>query len=228
MRQTQITSLSNSLDAAQKLLAEKVKEVDDIRPRVSTLLTQNSELGRANNDLQNQLQSAELAVRKLQEQIASSDNTKPGAAAPGAETSNQVTSLSAGNQASAQINGTVTGVELSAGRTLVGTGLGSRDNVKVDTHFAIYRDNKFIADAVVIRVTPNESVAAIKSSKPGETVQPGDLGHQHPVISATRIPSHVRRNPGGQSLRRITWIPVRGCLPHRPKIACPCLLWSLL
>ena len=106
--QTQLTSLSNSLDAEEKLLTEKDKVVEDLRPRVATLLTHNSVLSRANNDLQNQLRSRELAVSKLQEQIASNDSAKPGAAAPGVENGVQVTSLSAGNQTPVQINGTVT------------------------------------------------------------------------------------------------------------------------
>jgi hypothetical protein len=173
--QTQAQSLSQTVDTLQKLLAQKDAQVTDLSPKVAGLTQQYNEVYRANNDLQNQLRQAEMTIRKLQEQIATADTAPKAGAAVSNDTSGQVASLSATRQTTSAINGTVMDIATNAGRTLIETGLGTRDGVKVGTRFAIYRNNSYIGDAVVQRVTPDQSVATVVTTKGGQNAQKGDL-----------------------------------------------------
>jgi chromosome segregation ATPase len=170
--QQQNTSLANSIETLKNLISEQNKALEDLRPRVAKLIEENAQYGRNNNDLQNQLAAAEQAIRKLQEQIAQSEAAprNNGAAAPAG--GNQVANLSAN---AAAINGRVTDVLQQAGRTLIEMNLGTRDGVKQNQRFAVYRNNSYIGEAQVNRVTADASVAIITTTKQGETVQRNDV-----------------------------------------------------
>lgn len=183
--QAQIASASTNISAltatnalASKLVAQYSDQLKDLSPKVSDLTNKYSEATRTINELTTQLRGSERAVRSLQEQIATQQQApgKSGGAAAPNESGGQVASLSAATPTATQINGKVTGTADSAGRTLVETGLGSRDGVKVNTRFAIYRNGSYLADAVVQRVTADQSVAVVVGTvKQGETIQKGDV-----------------------------------------------------
>jgi hypothetical protein len=161
-------------ESMTKQLAAKDDEIRRLAPENVSLIQKNAELTRANNELSTANRFAEQSIRKLQEQLASSE-TKSGASTGGNEAST-VASLSA--QTPAKINGKITSVTPTAGRTLLELPLGTRDGVKVGTRFIVYREpGGYIADAVVEKVAPDESVAAVdsKTMKKGETVRTGDM-----------------------------------------------------
>jgi len=176
----QLQAALNQSAAAVDSLTKQVAAMNDenrrLGPENVSLIQKNAELNRANNELQTSLRFAEQSIRKLQEQLATApEGPKGGSAAPGNE-ANTVATLT--NQAPAQINGKVTAVTPTAGRTLLQLPLGTRDGVKVGTRFMVYREpGGYIADAVVERVAPDEAVAAVdtKTVKKGESVKSGDM-----------------------------------------------------
>jgi chromosome segregation ATPase len=171
--QTNLASLTATVTTQQEIIKQQSSELTNLRPQVAELTLKNADLNRANNDATNQNRAAEQAIRRLQEQIATAPTTGSGAAAP--TEGGQVARFSASSQTPVQINGTVSDLDQAAGRTLIETKLGARDGVRVNTRFAIFRDNKYVGDAVVERVLPGESVAVVVSTKPGESVQKGDI-----------------------------------------------------
>jgi hypothetical protein len=172
---------SASVESLTKQSAAKDEEIRRLAPENVTLIQRNAELTRTNNELQTALRFAEQSIRKLQEAVAAAE-TKGGSAAGASEVGN-VASLSASSQAPAQVNGKVTSVTPTAGRTLLQLPLGTRDGLKKGTRLIVYREQTgYIADAVVETAAPDESVAAVdaKTVKRGETVRAGDM-----VISGT-------------------------------------------
>ena len=140
-------------------------------------MQQNAELVRTNNELSTQATFNGQAIRKLQEQlqIATENAGKGGAAVP-ADEANKVASLTV--QTPALINGKISDVRAAAGRTLIQVPLGTRDGVRKDTRFTIYRNSTYVADAVVVgNPEPDQCVAAVDSGsmKPGATVKTGDM-----------------------------------------------------
>jgi hypothetical protein len=168
--QNQNQALSLAASTASNSIALKDKELEEIRPKLSQLNTQNAELARKNNELQSALQASELAIRKMQEQLAA------GAAAASAASSSggQVQAMSSGTSVSAAVNAKITKVADSAGRILIEMPLGSRDGITQGTQMFVYRSTGYVGDAVVERVTPTTSVAVVTRTKEGQTVQQGD------------------------------------------------------
>ena len=168
-------------------LSELMKENSSIRPQITDLIQKNAELNRVNNELQTQNRFAEQAIRKLQEQIA--DAGSNGASGAINQTGNQVTAVAAGGTAApaspaapetrSPVNGRITHIAQAAGRTLIETPLGSSSQVKVGTHFTIYRNNGqravWVGDAVVSNVTDDASVATVTNTNDGQQPQQGDL-----------------------------------------------------
>jgi hypothetical protein len=160
-------------ESMTRQLAAKDEEIRRLAPENVSLIQKNAELTRANNELSTQARFHEQAIRKLQEQLASTE-TKGGATGPASE-ANTVASLSV---AAAQINAKITSVTPTAGRTLLELPLGTRDGVKQGTRLIVYREpGGYVADAVVEKAGIAESVAAVdsKSLKKGETVRAGDM-----------------------------------------------------
>jgi hypothetical protein len=172
--QSSVTSLS----AANTTLTSQVQNLNDelskTRPQVAALTRQNSELTRALNEKTNSLAAAEQAIAKLQEQLAQ-NKTPSGAVAPmGSE--GQITSLAPAAAApAAKVNAEISEVREVTGRPTIGLQVGTRDGIRANTKLVIYRGNSYIGDAVVQQATPEESVAVVVSTKPGATVQKGDL-----------------------------------------------------
>jgi hypothetical protein len=169
----QNTSLTAANAAAAASVAVKDTELGVLRPQVADYMAKNADLYRAKNEADNQLRAAEMAIKKLQEQLVQG-TTGGGATAAEGSTGAQVTSLS--NAASnARVNAKISRIANGAGGTLVQMPLGTRDGVQVNTRVFIYRGATYIADAVVQRVTPDESVAQILNPRPGVNVQEGDM-----------------------------------------------------
>jgi uncharacterized protein YlxW (UPF0749 family) len=170
---SQITSLNAAISTATSSIAAKDKELDTLRPQVADLTTKYNEIYRAKNEADNQLRATEQAIRKLQEIIAQAPAGGAGSAAP---TGGQVQVLSASSVAAAgKVNGRISNFSTSLGKTLIEMPLGTRDGIQVGTKVFVYRATGYVGDATVTRVTPDQSVATIDSTKPGETVQMGDL-----------------------------------------------------
>jgi hypothetical protein len=164
---------TNNLNAAT--IAANQAELAKLRPQVADLTKQYNEVYRAKNEVDNQLKAAELAIRKLQETIAQMPGGGAGAVAPvGSESQIQV--LTASNAiAGSKINGRISDVALAQGRTLIEMPLGERDGIKVGTKMYVYRATGYVGDVTVERVSPDQSVAVVISTKPGEAVKVGDL-----------------------------------------------------
>jgi hypothetical protein len=173
LAQNQTLAAANTTNAAT--IDAKDKELAGLRTQVPDLVAKYNTVSRAKIEVDNQLRAAELAIRKLQETIAQMPGGGAGAAAPiGSE--NQIQVLTASNAAAAgKINGQVSNVALAQGRTLIEMPLGERDGIKVGAKLYVYRASGYIGDATVERVSADQSVAVIMSTKPGETVKVGDL-----------------------------------------------------
>jgi hypothetical protein len=169
----QALTSANSSDAAT--IAANNAELAKLRPQVADLTKQYNEAYRAKNEGDNQLKAAELAIRKLQETIAQMPGGGAGAAAPpGSE--NQIQVLTASSAVAAgKVNGRVSDVAQAQGRTLIEMPLGERDGIKVGTKMYVYRASGYVGDATVERVSPDQAVAVVVSTKPGESVKVGDL-----------------------------------------------------
>ncbi len=148
-------------------------QVEEALPKENKLIAENSGLNRTNAELTTQNHGAEETIRRLQEQIAQllQQNPTTGAASAQAQTLDNST----GQQTPVKVNGEITAIEQSAGRTYIETKLGTNDGVKAQTRLAIYRGNSYVGDAVVTTVTQNASVAVVLMVKPGEAVQKSDL-----------------------------------------------------
>jgi hypothetical protein len=169
----QALTSANTSDAAT--ITANNAELAKLRPQVADLTKQYNEVYRAKNEVDNQLKAAELAIRKLQETIAQMPGGGAGAVAPvGSE--NQIQVLTASSAvASGKVNGRISDVALTQGRTLIEMPLGERDGIKVGTKMYVYRASGYVGDATVERVSPDQAVAVVISTKPGETVKVGDL-----------------------------------------------------
>ncbi|HVT81371.1 MAG TPA: hypothetical protein VHM90_12015 [Phycisphaerae bacterium] len=166
----QLTAANSNLTQTNTALNT---ELATIRPQVSMLTTRNSELNRLLNETTNQLAAANKAIDKLKEQIATSTTGPSGAVAPlGSE--KQIGGLATGGGMS-RVNGQISEVNTSLGATVIGLPLGTRDGITPNMKLAIYRGNSYVGDAVVDRATPDESVATVTNTKPGATVQKGDV-----------------------------------------------------
>jgi len=171
---SQITTLTAAVTTATSSIDAKDKELGVLRPEVAEYTTKYNEIYRAKNEADNQIRAAEQAIRKLQEIIAQAPAA--GGAGGVAPTGDQVQVLSASSVAAAgKVNGRVSGILPSLGKTLIEMPLGTRDGIQVGTKIFVYRATGYVGDATVTRVTPDQSVATIDSTKQGETVQMGDL-----------------------------------------------------
>lgn len=167
-----IKALTGSVDSLKEQLKAKDDELTRIRPENVGLIGKNAELNRVNNELQTQLKFAETAIRKLQETLAQ-ETLKSGSVAPATGGDSKV--VQAVVQTPVQINGKVSSVSTDNGRTYIELGLGTRDGVKVNAQFSIYRGDSYVGDAVVSRVVPDQCVALMTVLKPGQSVKAGDV-----------------------------------------------------
>ena len=171
----QNAALTTANSSAAASIAAKDQELANLRPEVSKKTQENAELSKAASEYKNQLNAAENAIKRLQEQLAQAQGPGGGGATmPGGNASGQVAQLSNGATSGTSVNAKISEVAQSAGKTLIQIPLGTRDGVQVNTRLFIYRDNKYLADAVIQRVTPDQSVAAVVNAA-GIAVQAGDM-----------------------------------------------------
>lgn len=165
-----------STNAAQKdQIATLLTELTTMRADYNRVIPQNAELNRKASELANQLDAAQKAIRTLQEELATSQAKPeaPKAGATAAGTGTAVAQLSVGTPTSIQINGKVQSVETLNGKTFVTLSLGSRDGVAIGNRFLVYRDNTYVGDVVIQRVTPDQTVGVVTISK--SAVKESDL-----------------------------------------------------
>lgn len=159
-----IQRLTNTVSALQSTLTRRDQELDSVRPENQKLIAQNAELNRKNNEQAQQLDLAEKTIRTLQETLAQ----RPAAPAQGtAPAQGEAVATLSGVPTQAQINGTVTKVQSANGKIYATLSLGSRDGIAANTRLVVYRGSNYVGDAVVVRVTPDQSVAQITVSKDG-------------------------------------------------------------
>jgi len=163
-----VQRLASTVQNLQAAMQRRDTELEAVRPENQKLIAQNAELNRKNNEQAQQLDLAEKTIRTLQETLAQRP-AAPAQATPAK--SDSVASLS-GVPTQAQINGTVTKVQNSNGKTYATLTLGARDGVTANTRLVVYRGSNYVGDAVIVRVTPDQSVAQITVSK--DAVQEND------------------------------------------------------
>jgi hypothetical protein len=163
-----ITSLTTANQAMTDTITKLNGELAELRRQVPLLTQQNAELNRKNDEYNTALDAAKNTIRQLQEELAAKEEPT---AAPATDTSEETPTLSALNP----INGKVTRVDTQNGRTFITLSLGKRDGVQERFRFTLYRGNTYVGDAVVTKVTINESVAEVTVLKPGQVVAASDL-----------------------------------------------------
>ncbi len=170
--QASVTALTTANQAMTNTLGNLNTELGGLRKDVPVLTERNAELNRKNNELQTQVEADTNAIRRLQEELAASQEPAPqkssSSTGPG---QNQTPTLSA----VVPINGKVSRVDTLNGRTYITIALGKRDGVQENFRFTVYRGNSYIGDAVVRQVAPDESVAEVTVLKPGQVVVAADL-----------------------------------------------------
>jgi hypothetical protein len=177
----QLAAASDTLTASNKLMYD---ELAKLRPMIDDLNKKYSQSNQSLSEVTNLLRAAENTIKRLQEQLAQMASNTSGAAGGGAgavaplNATDQITTLvtgNAGNAGATQVNGKINLVEVRAGRTYVELPLGTRDGLQVNTRMYVYRGTGYVGDAVIESVTPDQAIAVIVSTKPGETVKQGDL-----------------------------------------------------
>jgi myosin heavy subunit len=175
--QNDVQRLTTTTSGLKDVVVAKDQELTALRPQVAKLTQQNAELARKNSELSSLQDQSEKAIRTLQENLAQAKRPAPatstGSIQNGSAAGSSVASLSTGTPTSATINGKVTNVETSNGKTFVNLSLGSRDGVQVNNRFTIYRGNDYVGDAVVQKVAPDQSVAVVTVNR--LPVQTSDL-----------------------------------------------------
>lgn len=177
----QIASLeakNRDLSAANSTLATSVKIKDDqlnkVLPEIEILNSKYGQTNKALSERENLLRAAENTIKRLQEQLAQLNTSGAGSVAP-LGSGSQITTFAGAAPGAAQVNGTISSVETAAGRTLVELPLGTRDGLQVSNKLYVYRGTGYVGEAEILSVTPDQSIALVTSTKPGETVQKGDL-----------------------------------------------------
>ena len=178
--QSQILTLNAAITTATSSLAAKDKELDVLRPEVAAWTVKYNDIYRAKNEADNQIRAAEQAIRKLQEIIAQSPSNGPASGGAGGispiGSGDQVQVISASSAATVgKVNGRVSNILESLGRTLIEMPLGTRDGIQVGTKVFLYRATGYVGEATVQRVTADQAVAVVDSTNKGVTVQMGDL-----------------------------------------------------
>jgi hypothetical protein len=168
------TELTAASAAALESLKAKDAELDKLRPQIAELAKKYGESNQALSEANNQLRAATNAIRQLQEQLTTAGGAGAGAVAP-LNSENQITTYAAVTGSSTPVNGKITAVENTAGRTLVELPLGTRDGLHKGSKLYVYRSTGYVGELEVETITPDQSIASVSGIKPGETVQKGDL-----------------------------------------------------
>jgi hypothetical protein len=177
--QASVTALTTANQAMTDTLGKLNTELAQLRQDVPVLTQRNAELNRHNNELQTGLDSAQNAIRRLQEELAEAQQPQPqktpttGAQGPSETTTPTLSAL-------VPINGKVERVDTQNGRTFLTLSIGKRDSIQENYRFTIYRGNSYIGDAVVRKVAVDQSVAEVTMLKPGQQVQATDLAISGP------------------------------------------------
>jgi hypothetical protein len=168
------TELTAASAAALESLKAKDAELDKLRPQIAELAKKYGESNQALSEANNQLRAATNAIRQLQEQLTTAGGAGAGAVAP-LNSENQITTYAAVTGSTTPVNGKITAVENTAGRTLVELPLGTRDGLHKGSKLYVYRSTGYVGELEVETITPDQSIASVSGVKPGETVQKGDL-----------------------------------------------------
>jgi hypothetical protein len=154
----------SSVDALKTLLTSRDKEVSEIRPRLVDLTQKAEDVNRKNGELLIEVEQAKKAIRTLQEALVSAQQRGPATGIN--QAGQQVTQAAAPTIAAPNVvNGRVNQVQEINGKVYLTMSLGGRDGVQSGTKFVISRGSNFVADAVVERVAPDQSVAVVTLSQ---------------------------------------------------------------
>jgi len=154
----------SSVDALKSLLTSRDKEVSEIRPRLVDLTQKAEDVNRKNGELLIEVEQAKKAIRTLQEALVASQQRGPATGIN--QAGQQVTQAAAPTIVAPNVvNGRVNQVQELNGKVYLTMSLGGRDGVQNGTKFVISRGSNFVADAVVERVAPDQSVAVVTLSQ---------------------------------------------------------------
>lgn len=183
--QNDVAAASANMQAAQVALGEKTKEAEEAKAQVTGLEQQLQET-------KTKLASAEDTLQKIQEATKTEDMQNIGQIrekliALGDENkvlSEQLTSMRDENVKLKEqleektitpvgVRGKVALVQPSWGFVVLD--IGSKDRVKPDTEFLVYRDNKMIGKVQIVTVNQSTSIAEMLPDYQRGTPRPGDL-----------------------------------------------------
>ena len=140
-------------------------------PKLASLSKELAEVNMANEVATTTLEQASRAIDRLKEQLVQA--SKPASSAA-EDAVGGVKTLSFGLATAVPINGKVVDVKADNGKVYLALSLGERDNIQVGTRFTISRGDKYVGDAIVERVAPDQSVAVVRAGNP-IPVQVNDL-----------------------------------------------------
>jgi len=152
------------VDALNSLLTSRDKEVSEIRPRLVDLTQKAEDVNRKNGELLIEVEQAKKVIRTLQEALVASQQRGPATGIN--QAGQQVTQAAAPTIVAPNVvNGRVNQVQELNGKVYLTMSLGGRDGVQNGTKFVISRGSNFVADALVERVAPDQSVAVVTLSQ---------------------------------------------------------------
>jgi predicted nucleic acid-binding Zn-ribbon protein len=175
-----ITELTATVHSLQDIVTNQSDQIDDLRPRLLSYISQNAELNRQITELTNDRDAAQKQIETLQESIAGLNEELASAktinpSSQGNPAASPELSSLIGTPTSVLVNGSVENVAIYNGRTYVSTSLGAKDGVVVGTRLTIYRNRTYIGDLVVQRVDATESMGVVTLQNTAETVRTNDM-----------------------------------------------------
>lgn len=154
-----LTAISEENSELRESESRKRREVIELADQINNLTSRNQVLNET-------VRTLRVTVAQLQEQLSGGGQV----ATAGGETSGSSSVL-----ARREFSGEVRAVRGDAGaETLVELDVGTNDSVRENMKLFITRGNNWIADVEVVEAELNTSVARVRLTAEGQSVQPGD------------------------------------------------------
>lgn len=158
---TTISLMTATQDQLTNILQNRNEALAEAQSSNVDYQKQNAQLAQANNDLDAQVTGLSRTVRLLNEKVVDlQGQLAGGAAGPGGDGG------PVGPGTTAEIRGSITGVQNIDDITLISLNVGANDAVSPNTKFVIFRNgDQFVGTATIKSVDETVSVARIDSSK---------------------------------------------------------------
>ncbi len=174
---TNVSLLTNTVHSLNKQVADETAQLNTLRPSLLRYINENAQLNRRVDQLTDERDAARKTIQTLQESIVALNHKLVLAAAKTTVSPQRAVNLRTmiGTPTPVRVNGIIRRVRTFDGRTYVSTSLGRRDGIHKGTRLTIYRDHKYIGDAIVQRVDTTESVGVVTLQAPGAKIDTADL-----------------------------------------------------